>query len=283
MDRNGRETETVGDPGEYHNPDLSNAGDRLAFDLADPRTGKTDIWVRDIARGVNSRFTFDSGSVFSPKWSPDGKWIVYTVDNDLFVKPADGRGEAKLLFKSDDLKFATDWSRDGKTIAYCDRGEKTSWDIYTIPAFGDGKPAVFRKTPFADLLPAFSPDGHLIAYMSNESGRQEIYVESYPEAGGKWQISAGGGVEPRWRADGKELFYRAADQKMMAVDIAMEGGNLKAGLPHALFVGRYDTATARNRFLTSADGQRFLLVAPLGRDAMSPTTVVLNWAADLGK
>jgi hypothetical protein len=133
------------------------------------------------------------------------------------------------------------------------------------------------------LLPAFSPDGRLIAYMSNESGRQEIYVESYPEAGGKWQISSGGGVEPRWRADGKELFYRAADQKLMAVDIAMEGGNLKAGLPHALFVGRYDTGTARNRFLTSADGQRFLLVAPLGRDAMSPTTVVLNWAADLGK
>ncbi len=281
LDRTGREVETVGDPGEYHNPDLSPSGDRLAFDLADPRTGKTDIWVRDVARGVNSRFTFGGADAFGPKWSPDGRWIAYTVGNDLFEKAADGRGEERPLFKSEDLKFVADWSRDGRTIAFNARAKETGWDIWTLSATGDAKPTAFRKTPFLELLPAFSPDGRLLAYMSNESGRPEIYVETFPEAGGKWQISAAGGVEPRWRADGKELYYRAPDQKMMAVEIRMESGTLKAGVPRALFAGRFDTGTARNRYLPSPDGQRFLLVAPLGREAMTPTTVVLNWFAGL--
>ena len=127
-----------------------------------------------------------------------------------------------------------------------------------------------------------SPDGRFLAYQSNESGRQEIYVQAFPGPGGKWQISTSGGREPQWRGDGKELYYRAFDQKLMAVDI-QTGSEVTAGTPHALFQGRFDINVARTRFLPTADGKRFLTVAPLGRDSMSPTTVVLNWWAELGK
>ena len=282
VDRTGREMDQVGDPGEYHNPDFSPSGDRLAFDLADPRSGKTDVWVRDLARGVNSRLTFGQDA-FGPKWSSDGKWIAYTVGNDLFEKQADGRGEEKVLIKSDELKFVCDWSRDGRFVTYASRGKETGWDVWTLSTSADAKPAVFRKTPFAELIGAFSPDVRFLAYQSNESGRSEIYVESFPESGGRWQISAAGGVEPHWRGDGKELYYRAPDQKLMAVDVRVEGGNLQVGIPRALFAGRFDLSTARNRFLPSPDGQRFLAVSPPARQSMTPTTVVLNWFADLGR
>jgi Tol biopolymer transport system component len=283
VDRSGREGETVGDPGEYHNPAFSPGGDRLAFNLADPRSGKTDIWVRDLKRGVSSRFTFGTGDAFAPLWSPDGRLIVFRQALDLFEKAAGGQGEEeKLLLKSDEMKVACDWSRDGRYIAFQSRGKETSWDIWMLPTFGDRKPIAFLKTQFAEALPVFSPDGRFLAYQSDESGRNEVYVQSFPGPGGKWQISASGGVEPRWRADGKELFYRAPDQRLMAVEI-QAGSGFAAGVPQPLFLGRFDVATVRNRYLPAADGRRFFTVAPLGREAMTPTTVVLNWFAELGR
>jgi eukaryotic-like serine/threonine-protein kinase len=287
VDRSGREGDTLGDPGEFHEPALSVRGDRLAFDFSDARSGKGDIWIRDIARGINSRFTFGAAEAYAPLFSPDGKRIVFTMDagpvgvGDLYEKPADGQGEPKILLKTDEQKIVCDWSRDGRYIAFQSRG-KELWDIWILPTFGDAKPFPFLKTPFSEQGPAFSPDGHFLAYQSNESGRPEIYVQSFPGPGGKWQVSNAGGVETHWRADGKELYYRSPDQKLMAVEI-QTGSGFTAGVPRALFLGRFDPATARNRYLPAADGQRFLTVAPLGRDAMTPTTVVLNWFAELGR
>ncbi|MGE5715689.1 MAG: hypothetical protein ACM369_03475, partial [Acidobacteriota bacterium] len=283
VDRSGKEGETVGDPGEYHNPAFSPGGDRLAFNLADPRSGKTDIWIRDLKRGVSSRFTFGAGDAAAPVWSPDGRLVVFRQGLDIFEKAAGGQGEeAKILLKSDELKVPTDWTRDGRYIAFQSRGKETNWDIWILPTFGDKKPIAFLKTQFAEALPVFSPDGRFLAYQSNESGRFEIYVQSFPGPGGKWQISASGGVEPRWRADGKELYYRAPDERLMAVAI-QTGGSFTAGAPQPLFQGRFDMTPTRNRFLPTADGKRFLTVAPLGRETMTPTTVVLNWYADLGR
>jgi Tol biopolymer transport system component len=283
VDRSGKEGETVGDPGEYHNPAFSPAGDRLAFNLADPRSGKSDIWVRDLKRGVSSRFTFGTGDSFAPLWSPDGRLIVFRQDLDLFEKAVGGQGgEGKLLFKSDELKVPCDWSRDGRYIAFDSLGKETGWDIWVMPVSGDRKPVPFLKTPFGELLPVFSPDGRFLAYQSNESGRYEVYVQSFPGPGGKWQISTAGGVEPRWRADGKELYYRAPDQRLMAVGI-QNGSGFEAGPPQPLFQARFDMTPSRDRYLPTADGQRFLTVAPLGREAMTPTTVVVNWYADLGR
>ncbi|MGH9363698.1 MAG: protein kinase domain-containing protein [Thermoanaerobaculia bacterium] len=285
VDRTGREGEALGDPGEYHEPALAARGDRLAFDFRDARSGKGDIWVRDLARGINSRFTFGAAEAFAPLWSPDGKRIVFTLRGgaapDLYEKPADGQGEPTLLLKTDEVKIACDWSRDGRYIAFQSLG-KELWNIWVLPTFGDAKPFPFLKTPFSEGLPSFSPDGRFLAYQSNESGRGEVYVQSFPGPGGKWQISNAGGAEPHWRSDGRELYYRGPDQKLMAVEI-QTGSGFTAGVPRALFLGRFDTATARNRYLPSADGQRFLTVAPLGREAMTPTTVVLNWFAELGR
>jgi Tol biopolymer transport system component len=282
VDRSGREGGPVAEPGEYHNPAFSPGGDRLAFNLADPRSGKTDIWIRDLKRGVSSRFTFGARDALCPVWSSDGRRMVFTVGDDLFEKAVEGQGEEKLFLKSDELKFACDWTRDGRYIAFQSRGKETGWDIWALPTFGDRKPIPLLKTPFAEQRPVFSPDGRFLAYQSNESGRAEVYVQSFPGPGGKWQISTSGGNEPQWRADGKELYYRAPDQKVMAVEI-QTGSSITAGTPQPLFQGRFDMSLARNRFVATADGRRFLTVAPLGREAMTPTTVVLNWYAELGR
>ena len=282
IDRSGKEGETVGDPGDAHNPAFSPGGDRLAFDLADARSAKNDIWIRDLKRGVSSRFTFGVGGAFSPLWSPDGRRLVFTVGDNLFEKAVEGQGEEKLVLKSEEVKVATDWSRDGRTLAFQSLGKETGWDIWVMPMSGDKTPVPFLKTQFGELNAVFSPAGRFLAYQSNESGRPEIYIQAFPGPGGKWQVSTAGGREPKWRADGKELYYRALDQKMMAVDI-QTGSDITAGTPHALFQGHFVTGVDRDRFLPTADGKRFLTVAPLGREAMTPTTVVLNWWAELGK
>ena len=280
VDRSGLEAEAVGDPGEYHNPALSPGGDRLAFDLQDPRSGHGDIWVRDLKRGVSSRLTFGPDAL-APLWTPDGRTVVYTKGQDLFRKAADGRGEEAVVLKSEGLKLAGAITRDGRTLIYQARTTHSGWDIFTLPLTGDGKPVPFLQTPFNELLPALSPDDRYLAYQSNESGRPEIYVQAFPGPGGKWQISSAGGLEPRWRADGAVLYYRAPDQKVMAVDIG-KGDTFTVGVGQPLFQGRFDMGAARDRYLPAADGKRFLTVAPLGRDSLTPTTVILNWNAGVG-
>ena len=280
LDRTGREAEGIGDPGEYANPAFSPGGDRLAFDLNDPRSGRRDIWVRDLKRGVSSRFTFGPGNSRAPLWSPDGRTIVYTRDQDLFEKPADGQGEEKPLLKSDEFKVACDWTRDGRTIVFLTLSKETGWDIWQLPMSGDRKPLPLLNTKFNELLPVLSPDGQFLAYVSNESGRAEVYVQSFPGPGGKWQLSTSGGTEPHWRADGRELYYRAPDQKVMAVEIRTAGG-LAAGVPQPLFAARFVSGLMRSRYLPAADGRRFLVLSMLGREAMTPTTVVLNWTGGL--
>ncbi|MEX1243856.1 MAG: protein kinase [Thermoanaerobaculia bacterium] len=286
LDRSGKELETAGGTGDHGNPAFSRAGDRLAFNTSDARSGKLDIWVRDLARGVNSRFTFGAGINICPVWSPDGSRIVFTSEREgissLLEKAATGQGEEKLLLKSADGRVvATDWSRDGKYIAYSLRG-KEGWDIRVLPTFGDRKPIPVVHSPFNELTAAFSPDGRFIAYQSNESGRNEVYVQTFPDPGGKWQVSTAGGLDASWRADGKEIFYRAPDQKLMEVDV-QAAGTFQAGIPRPLFLARVPSGGFRNRYAATADGQRFLFVAPLGRDAMTPTTVVLNWFEGLGR
>ena len=286
MDRSGKEVDTLGDPGDYEDPAFSPSGDRLAFDLTDTRSGKTDIWVRDLSRGVNSRFTFGQDNSFAPVWSPRGDAIVYASDRDgafaIYQRATSGRGEEKLMVKSDALIIPMGFSPDGRFLAYQRQDRKTNWDLLLLPLTGEEKPVTFRATPFRDVQPRFSPDGRFIAYVANESGRNEVYVQSYPGPGRTWQISTSGGSDPQWRRDGKELYYRGLDQKLMAVEI--RGGDaLEPGLPQLLFQSRVSIGLGSTKYLPDPTGQKFLFVAPLGRDAMTPTTVVLNWFAGLGQ
>jgi eukaryotic-like serine/threonine-protein kinase len=287
VDRAGKEIETLGEPGNYGEPAISPAGDRLAFEIADTRSGKSDLWIRDVARGVNSRFTFAGGDAFCPVWSPSGDTVVYASDRPdapgLYAKAANGQGDEKLILKISELAIPSSFTPDGKSLLYAARMEKTGWDIFVLPLGGEAKPTPFATATFNELGPHVSPDGKFLAYGSNESGRFEVYVQSFPGQGGKWQISTGGGTDPNWRADGRELYYRGPDQKLMAVEITENGGSLQAGIPKPLFLGRVAIGNARNKYAPAGDGQRFLFIAPLGRDAMAPTTVVLNWMADLGK
>jgi Tol biopolymer transport system component len=277
----------MGDPGEYANPALSRDGTRLAFDLSDKGSRKIDIWIRDLARQVNSRFTFGQGNNRVPLWSPDGNTVIFTSTRsgpgDLYTKTANGQGDDTVLLKDDQLKFATDWSRDGRYLAYTSIDPKSAQNVWVLPMSGDKKPIAIATTDFIESNGVFSPDGRFIAYRSDESGRNEIYVRSFPQGTGKWQISTAGGSDPSWRGDGKEIFYRGADQRFMAVDIRL-GDTVQAGVPQSLFPGRVNViGNVRNRYSSAVDGQKFLFVAPLGRDAIAPTTVVLNWDAELRK
>ncbi len=284
MDRSGKELDALGDPAEHQDPAMSPTGDRVAFDVAEMRSGKNDVWIRDLARGVNSRFTFAPGNAYCPVWTPKGDAIVYASDREgaagFYEKSTSGQGDERLLLKDDALVVPISFSPDGSLLAYQRRDPKNGWDILIVPTTGEAKPIPFRATSFNEGNPQFSPDGRFLAYGSNESGRNEIYVQSYPGPGRTWQISTAGGQDPHWRRDGKELYYRAPDQKLMAVEI--RGGDaLEAGMPQLLFQGRAAQGASSTKYLPDATGQKFLFVAPLGREYLTPTTVVLNWFAAL--
>jgi Tol biopolymer transport system component len=201
---------------------------------------------------------------------------------DLYEKASNGQGDQKLLFKSDEVKAPLSWSRDGRYILFSSRNAEGNWNLFALPTFGDRKPLPVVTSPFMEPAGAFSPDGRFVAYQSNESGRWEIYVQSFPNAAGKWQVSNTGGLDVSWSADGRQLTYRALDQKLMAVDV-QAGEVFAAGIPRQLFLASVMPGTSRNKYAVSADGKRFLFVAPLGRDALVPTTVVMNWNAELGR
>jgi Tol biopolymer transport system component len=281
VDRSGKESPALDAPADYRDVSLSPDGQRLAYDVGDASRG--DVWVRDLARGVSSRFTFEATADLNPQWSPDGRRIVYTSRGkgagDLYVKDASGTREAEPVLVNTDEKYVSDWSPDGRYILFTSRGGDTGWDIWAMPIDGDRKPFPVVKTSFAELWATFSPDGKYIAYQSNESGRAEIYVHEFPDARNKLQISTEGGVEPFWRKDGRELFYRSGT-RLMAVPV-QAGAAFSVGSPVPLFQTRFATVTVRGRYRPAPDGQRFLVLGPLAREAEQPAAVVLNWTSAL--
>jgi dipeptidyl aminopeptidase/acylaminoacyl peptidase len=197
------------------------------------------------------------------------------------VKNASGVGDEEVLLKSDEIKVADDWSADGKFIVYESRNSQTKLDLWILPMSGDRKPFPFLQTLFNEQQAQFSPDGKWIAYTSDESGAPEVYVQTFPASGGKWRISTSGGAEPRWRRDGKELFYIAADKKLMSVDTKL-GPTFEAGVPKTLFETRVTVLTTfRNHYTVTGDGQRFLINSGLEETNFTPISVVVNWTADL--
>ena len=284
VDRSGKELSDVDKPAQYASSALSPDGTRLAVDMSDSRSDKRDIWIRDLARGVTSRFTFDPANETSPLWSPDGNRLVFSSDRkgpaSLYEKAASGTGPEKELWSCGETVLAGDWSSDGRFILVNRLSSKESWDIWVFPTDGAAKPFPFVQGAFTEVLPTFSPDARYVTYMSNESGRFEIYVQQFPGPGGKWQVSAAGGVEPHWSADGKTIYFRGLDMKMMAAAVDA-GTTFTAGVPQPLFDARLQPGQRRNSFLVTRDGQKFLILSPMGKERIAPITVVLHWPETL--
>ena len=222
-------------------------------------------------RGVISRFTFRPGINRNPVWSPDGSSLVFALQGsggysgDIYRKPAGGNGREELLIHAGINGFPTDWSPDGKWIVYQQSAQKTAIDLWLMPVNGARTPVPYLQTPFDETEARFSPDGRWMAYVSNESGLSQIYVQSVPPSGTKYQISASGGVAPQWRRDGKELFYVSADQKLMAAPIKL-GATVEVGAPEALFHHPSNVATTRPTMRRCRTASVFwLTLLPAGR------------------
>jgi serine/threonine protein kinase/Tol biopolymer transport system component len=287
LDRAGKELGLVGQPGNYVRPWLSPDGKRAAVDGVDSQ-GNRDIWLVDLASGNSTRFTFDPATDIFPVWSADGSRVVFSSDREgprnIYQKNATGAGKEEPLLKSAANIFPVDWSVDGRFLLYTLSNTKTKLDLWVLPLAGDQKPFPFLQTEANERSAKLSPDGRWIAYTSDESGVHEIYVQSFPDGGGKRQISASGGFWLAWRRDGKELFYVAADKKIMVVDVKADGPTIEVGTPKALFDLRVPSFNSiQAQFAVFADGQKFLVANSFGELSSAPIEVVLNWTAALKK
>ncbi len=276
--RAGEVLSTVGRPDRYAALRISPDGSRAAVSLVDS-AGKRDLWRFEFAHGEKSRLTF-SGKGAIPIWSPDSRRIVYSEEpgTTLWEKSAGGTGEDVALLKSDDIIFADDFSPDRRHLMYSTLSLDTQFDLWLLPMAGDQKPVPYLKTRFSESHGQFSPDGKWIAYRSNESGRDEIYVQTFPASGTKYLVSGGGGGYPRWRVDGKELFYRALDGRLMAAPVQTTEFGLEFGAPVALFHVIEPLGQFPYPYDVSPDGQRILALAP-AKDVT--LTVLINWQAGL--
>ncbi|MCA1600958.1 MAG: hypothetical protein LC776_04715, partial [Acidobacteria bacterium] len=285
FDRGGKQIGSLGAAGLYFTLGLSPDEKRAALDLTSTQTGTEDIWLFDLSRGIPSRFTTDTAPDTNPLWSPDGSRIVFAASrggvSNLYQKNASGVGNEEVLLKSSQEKIPEDWSSDGQFIVYQTLNPKTKRDLWVLPTSGDRQPFPFLQTEFNEWQAQFSPDGKWIAYTSDESGAPEVYVQTFPDSGGRWRVSTGSGCQPRWRRDGRELFYIATDRKLMVVDIK-RGATFEAGVPKTLFGTRVLTLTDfRNHYAVTADGQRFLINSTIEETSATPISIVVNWTADL--
>jgi eukaryotic-like serine/threonine-protein kinase len=282
FDRTGKTAGTF-NAAEYFNPRISPDGKKVALSLGVP--GKSSIWVFDALTQTKLRLTFGSNYSCCPVWSPDGNRIAYCAVvkkfADVYQKSSSGTGGEEILSQTDFSKNPSDWSHDGKYIAFLrwDPAGGTKYDIWILPLAGDRKPFPLLKTKYDEMDARFSPDGKWIAYNSNESGRNEVYVQSFPEQGSKWQISSAGGMKPTWRRDGKELFFLSPNKSVMAVDIQSSSG-FASGSPRELFKLQIQSYF-EIEYDISPDGQRFLVRSDVPEATFSMITLFVNWASKL--
>jgi Tol biopolymer transport system component len=259
FDRAGHQVAPIGERGDYGHVELSPDGKRAALSLPDPATGSRDVWILDLTRGVRTRLTFDAADDDSAVWSPDGARLVFRSRRkgrgDLFERTSDGTGTDTEVFADDHNKAPLSWSPNGRFILFA--SDESGGRLWVLPLSGGRKAVPFHETPFREAEGQFSPDSDWIAYVSNESGRDEVYVAPFPGPGAKFQISMAGGSQPLWRRDGKEVFYVAPTNKLMAVAVNVRGARVEASTAQPLL--DVSPASSGMAYAVSADGQRFLV------------------------
>ncbi len=279
FDRSGKSLRTLGEPGLYFSPSISPDGTRVAVSRGVP-PGR-DIWIFDLTNDVRAQLTLDPGDDLGPRWSKDGRWILFTSDRrgvrDIWRRQASGEGSDEPVFASDVSKSVSAWSPDGRYAVYDTGDLGRGSDLYAVLLAGDRRPQVLAAEPGFQQQADFSPDGQLIAYASSESGRYEIFVATFPGKAGLWKITTDGGREPIWGADGRELYFLSG-QTVMAVDIHRDRGGLEWGAPRPLF--QIPNLFTVSRVLTaSRDGQQFLAVTDVGPNPPQSLSTLLNWAS----
>jgi Tol biopolymer transport system component len=282
-------------PGRYYEPTFSPDGKRLAFTIQDGE--RNDIWVYDLARNRATRLTFTGEANSRPVWTPDGKRIAYAsqdqaTSTSIWWTRADGGGDPqRLTAPNNQFQYPISWSPDGKLLSISSRSGNARLSMLTLSIEGNdevgwkpGVPKPFRNeaVPYTEGFPVFSPDGRWLAYRSNESGNYEVYVTRSSGSGGKWPISAGGGILPRWSRDGKQLYYRTVtDSQLMVVDCTATADSFQCGKPRLWSPGRFtDRDSDRNNFDVHPDGKRaVVLKAPEDEQTASITkvSVIFNW------
>jgi Tol biopolymer transport system component len=288
LDRTGARIGTLATSDVWSHPTLSPDGNQAVFDRPDPITLVGDVWVANTKRGVTSRFTYHPASDGVPIWSPQGDRIVFNSvregSRNLYWKSTGG-GEEELLLKSRESKVPMDWSPDGTFVLFLQGTEQeNTWDLWALSLSGDRKPFPVVQGPFNEGHGQFSPDGRWIVYSSDQSGIREIYARPFPAnqpgstgTRGNVQITSGGGTQPRWRMDGRELFYLSQDSRLMAVAVR-SGTEFETGRSRPLFQvrGTRDFNDGFYEYDVTPDGQRFLF--NLSREGtVSPITVIVNW------
>jgi Tol biopolymer transport system component len=292
FDRSGKQLGALTPPGSYNAPALSHDEKKIAVSRVDRQTDTAaDIWLIDLERGSQIRLTTDAASDTFPSWSPNGDRITFISTRNgatsIYQKPSNGVSPEEPLVTSAELKYAPQWSPDGQSIIYSQLNPKTNVDLYLLSLSGEKKSTSLLQTNFIEGQPRFSPNGRWIAYISNETGQFEVYVERFPATGAKLAISIGGGSQPQWRADGRELYYYAPDRKLMAVEVNGDGPTFKVGEARPLFeirVNAIDQSFPGNGYYTpTRDGKRFLVSSVPEAPERQQINMIVNWMADLKK
>ncbi len=291
-DRTGKPLGTIGPPGRYADIRLSPNTLWAAFTRYDPQGQNEDIWTLDLMRGTLSPLTFGRVAAYVPVWSPDGKRIAFfsVGDKGLNLEATSfSGGEPEALATGLPpgpwgvrlQRSAADWSRDGRYIIYSAFAPDRAWDIWVVPLEGDRKPRPLLRARFSELDAQLSPDSRWLVYVSDESGRYEVYVSSFPDGAHKVQVSTAGGTSPNWAPDGRQLYYVSPEKKLMAVDIKLAPA-FAAGVPKPLFAMPASGTISTHEYQVARDG-RFLIAAPVEEWSAGPFTVVLDWPAALKK